>query len=284
MKFKGKFIIIGGPEDGVERKSEVQDFIKTEILERLISESAKNNHSRIEIVTTASAIPEEIGKEYQRAFDSLGLENVGILNMVSRKKSETPEVIKRIQESDVVLFTGGDQIRLTSVLGGSLFFDTIRERLSNDASFIYVGISASGAAASESMICAGESNNAINKGDVQTGTGFGLVENVIFDTHFINRGRIGRLLQIVVTNPKILGIGLEENSGVLIQDNKMEAIGCGMIIIIDGQEIKNSNLLDVKSGVPLSIENLKLHVMSQTDIFDLNERKLTIVTPEECRL
>lgn len=284
MKPKGKFVIIGGPEDGIESKNDIQGFIIAGILERILNESANGYASRIEIITTASSQPDEIGNEYKNAFHILKAVNVNILSINSREESETAKVIKRIEHADVLLFTGGDQIRLTSILGGSLFFDVIKDRLTKDSNFMYVGISAAGAAVSESMICVGESNTAINKGNVQTGTGFGLVENVMFDTHFIHRGRIGRLLQIVVTNPKILGVGLEENSGVIIQNNQMEAIGSGMIMIIDGQEIKNSNLLEIKSGAPLSIENLKLHVMSRTDTFNLTERSLQIITPEECRL
>ena len=284
MELKAKLIIIGGHENKGESGDNWEDFAESGILERIVTESAKGKNSKIEIVTTASTVPEEVGDDYVKAFHKLKVTNVGVLRITCRDESETAATIKRIKNADVVFFTGGDQIRLTSILGGSLFLDTIKQRLANDPKFIYAGTSAGAAAASESMICNGESENANNKGEVKTATGFGLLENVVFDTHFITRGRIGRLFQIVVTNPEILGIGIEENTGLLIQGDKMEAIGPGMTILIDGHGIKGSNLLDIKSGIPLSIDSLKLHVMSKTDVFNLTERILDIITPEECRL
>lgn len=116
---------------------------------------------------------------------------------------------------------------------------------------------------------------------MRTSTGFGLVRDVIFDTHFVNRGRIGRLFQLIVSNPNILGIGLEENTGLLFSGDKMEAIGPGMTIVVDGRNIRNSNLLQIQDGAPISIDNLTLHVMSKTDVFDLTNRTLTIKTAEE---
>lgn len=284
MVLRGKLVIIGGHENKGESGDNRKDFAETGILERIVNESAKGKNSKIEIVTTASTVPEEVGDDYVKAFHKLKVTNVGMLHITSREESETDATIKRIKNADVIFFTGGDQIRLTSILGGSLFLNIIKERLASDPKFIYAGTSAGAAAASESMICNGESDNAINKGEVKTSTGFGLLENVVFDTHFIARGRIGRLFQIVVTNPEILGIGIEENTGLLIQGNKMEAIGPGMTILIDGHEIKGSNLLDIKAGIPLSIDSLKLHVMSKTDVFNLTKRTLKIITPEECRI
>jgi cyanophycinase len=149
---------------------------------------------------------------------------------------------------------------------------------------MYAGTSAGAAAASDSMIFQGQSENAILKGEVKISSGFSLVNDIVFDTHFINRGRIGRLFQVVVSNPKLLGVGLEENTGLLFTpNNKMEAIGPGMTIILDGRNIKNSNLLEIKEGVPISIDNLTLHVMSKTDVYDLQTRQLSIITPEECK-
>lgn len=284
MVLRGKLVIIGGHENKGESGDNRKDFAETGILERIVKESAKGKNSKIEIVTTASTVPEEVGDDYVKAFHKLKATNVGMLHITSREESEADATIKRIKNADVIFFTGGDQIRLTSILGGSLFLNIIKERLASDPKFIYAGTSAGAAAASESMICNGESDNAINKGEVKTSTGFGLLENVVFDTHFIARGRIGRLFQIVVTNPEILGIGIEENTGLLIQGNKMEAIGPGMTILIDGHEIKGSNLLDIKAGIPLSIDSLKLHVMSKTDVFNLTKRTLKIITPEECRI
>ena len=212
------------------------------------------------------------------------VKKAAVLSIEDRSQTADPEIIERLQAADVVFITGGDQLRLTTILGGTPFYETVIRRLKNEPGFIYAGTSAGAAAASESMIQYGESDEALLKGEVHTSTGFGLVSDIVFDTHFIKRGRIGRLFQIIATNPKILGVGLEENTGLLIQGNKMEAIGPGMTVIVDGHEIKKNNLLEIKTGCPLSIEGLKMHVMSRTDVFDLKNRSLEIVTPEDWRI
>ncbi|HEY0091576.1 MAG TPA: cyanophycinase, partial [Flavobacterium sp.] len=193
------------------------------------------------------------------------------------------EFIDRLKKADVVFFTGGSQIRLTALIGGSPFIDLIKQKLKKE-DFIYAGTSAGAAAASDAMIYQGKPEKALLKGEIQISHGFGLVQDVVFDTHFINRGRIGRLFQIVTSNPSVLGIGLEENSALLISGSRLESIGPGMTIVVDGHNIKNSNLLEIKEGVPLSIDGLSLHVMSKTDVFDLMTRRLTILTPEDCKI
>lgn len=284
MKLKGKLIIIGGAEDKGEHESSQCDFVSNGILECIVRESAHKNNSRIEIITTASSVPEETGDDYLKAFKKLAATNVGVMHLRHRQDADDPKAIKRLDAADVIFFTGGDQLRLTTTLGGTFFFERILERLQTERDFIFAGTSAGAAAASESMILDGGSEKALLKGEVVTATGFGLVGNIIFDTHFIKRGRIGRLFQIVVTNPKILGIGLEEDTGLLFYNNKMEAIGPGMTILVDGREIKNNNLIEIKAGAPISIENLKLHVMSRTDVYDLQAHQLEIITPEECKI
>lgn len=284
MDLKGKLIIIGGAEDKGDPENDKGEFDNHGILGRIVDESAHEKRSRIEIVTTASTVPKEIGNDYIKAFRKLGAENAGIIAIGERQDASHEKWLKRLEEADVVFFTGGDQLRLTTILGGSPFYELLCDRLATDDKFIYAGTSAGAAAASENMIFQGSSENAILKGEVVTSAGFGLIRNIVFDTHFIRRGRIGRLFQIIVTNPKILGVGLEENTGLLISNGKMEAIGPGMTVIVDGHDIKNNNLLEIRDGAPISIENLKMHVMSRVDVFDLESRTLEIRTPEECRI
>lgn len=284
MKLKGKLIIIGGAEAKEHLATSISESGPIGILARVLAESAKRLKSRIEVVTTASSIPEEVGKDYIKAFRKLKAINVGLLHIHDREESSDSKILKRLDGADVVLFTGGDQLRLTTILGGTPFYERLIQRLKDERNFMYVGTSAGAAVASESMISEGSSQDAILKGEVRTTTGFGFVENVVFDTHFITRGRIGRLFQIIATNPKILGVGLEEDSGLLIYNDKMEAIGPGMTILIDGREIRNNNLLEIRDGAPISIDNMKLHVMSRTDIYDLKERHLNITTPDDIRI
>ncbi len=285
MKLKGKLVIIGGAEDKgdlSEQRDRENDFMSHGILHRIIQESKTKENSRIEIVTSASTVA-DIGEDYIKAFGKLNAKNTGILHIENRDDAENKRYLDRLKVADVVFFTGGDQLRLTSIIGGTPFFYLMQQKLEKE-NFIYAGTSAGAAAASDTMIMEGTSEDAIKKGEIKTASGFGLIDNIVFDTHFVTRGRIGRLFQIIVSNPSVLGIGLEENSALLISSNgKMEAIGPGMCILVDGRFIHSTNLLDIREGVPLSIENMILHVMSKTDVYDLKENKLTIITPDECR-
>ena len=285
MSRKGKVVVIGGHEDkgmpDSERRSVEQEaFYSDSILKRIVDESRRGTKSRIEIVPTASSEPEDTAADYVKAFRLLKAENSGVLDIRTREQAFDPKMIKRLEAADVVFFTGGDQMRLTSIFGGTDFYHQMVEKLEEEP-FIYAGTSAGAAAASHSMIFEGRSESALLKGEVRTATGFGLVRDVIFDTHFVNRGRIGRLFQLIVSNPNILGIGLEENTGLLFVGNKMEAIGPGMTMIVDGRTIRNSNLLEIRDGAPISIDSLNLFVMSKTDVFDCETRSLDIRTPDE---
>ena len=274
---KGKVLAIGGAEN---QKSSRDRFSDTTILERFISESRLKKRSRIEIITSASSIPEEMGRDYLKAFAKLGAENCGVLVMESRTDAENPKILKRLKDADAVFATGGSQLALTSTIGGTAFYTLLIEKL-EDSDFLYAGTSAGAAAASEIMIIEGGSTEAAYKGEVIATTGLRLINNIVFDTHFIERGRIARLFEVVVSNPNILGVGLEENTALLIHRDKMEAIGPGMAILLDGRTISKSNLLEVVTGAPLSIENMTLHLMSQHDIFNLKTMQLDIKNPPE---
>lgn len=284
MNVRGKLIIIGGAVDKGSftetdlDKSAIKNlnFFETGILKRILDESKHNLLSRIEVVTTASKIPKEIGPEYVKALNYLGANNVDILNIERREQAMDPEIVARVKAADVVMFTGGDQLRLTSILGGTPFHDLILEKYINE-DFIYAGTSAGAAAASNNMIYQGSSSEALLKGEVKITSGLGLIDGVIIDTHFVQRGRIGRLFQAVVGNPKVLGIGLGEDTGLLITNNtQMEAIGSGLVILVDGREIKDTNLTQVELGYPISINHLVNHVMSKYDTFNLATHKMYI--------
>jgi cyanophycinase len=284
MEIKGKLIIIGGAVDKgsfTEKNLDVDaaknlNFFEAGILKRIINESKNKEQSRVEIITTASKIPKEIGAEYVKAFAYLNANNVDVINIERREQAMEPEVVERLRVADIVMFTGGDQLRLTSILGGTPFHDLLLHKYQNE-NFIYAGTSAGAAAASSSMIYQGSSSEALLKGEVKITSGLGFIDGVIIDTHFVQRGRIGRLFQSVVGNPKVLGIGLGEDTGLLIKNGKeMEAIGSGLVILVDGREIKDTNLTQVELGQPISISHLVTHVMSKHDTFNLNTFKMTI--------
>jgi cyanophycinase len=284
METIGKLIIIGGAVNkGVFTEGNYDkdvaknlNFFETGILRRLIEESKHKSDSRIEILTTASKIPKEVGNDYVRALDYLGAKNVGVLHIDNRELANNSENIERLQAADVLMVTGGDQLRLTSILGGTAFQELILKKYQTEE-FIYAGTSAGAAAASNNMIYQGSSGEALLKGEVKITGGMGLINGVIIDTHFVQRGRIGRLFQSVVSNPRILGIGLGEDTGLLITDNsRMEAIGSGLVIIVDGREIKDTNLTQIELGQPISISHLVTHVLSKYDTFDIKTNKMHI--------
>jgi len=281
---KGKLIIIGGAVDTgsfSEKKfhedtSRNLNFFETGILRKIIRESEHQEASRIEVVTTASNIPKEVGPEYLKAFQYLGATNVDVLNIENRAQAMDKEAIERIRKADVVMFTGGDQLRLTTILGGTEIHDLLLHKYQHEA-FLYAGTSAGAAAASSNMIYQGTSSEALLKGEIKITSGLGLIDDVIIDTHFVQRGRIGRLFQAVVSNPKTLGIGLGEDTGLYITEgNTMEAIGSGLVILVDGRQIQDTNITAVPLGAPISIKNLITHVMSQHDVYDLSNHELTI--------
>jgi cyanophycinase len=284
MNPKGKLIIIGGAVDkGSFTESNFTDnveknlnFFEKGILKRIIDESKNGLSSKIEIIPTASKIPNQVGPEYAKAFQYLGAENVEVLNIEKREEALSDDSYNRIKNADVIFFTGGDQLRLTSIIGGTPMHDLILQKYQEEE-FIYVGTSAGAASASKSMIYQGSSHEALLKGEIKVTSGFGLIDHVVVDTHFVQRGRIGRLFQAVVGNPKTLGIGLGEDTGLLITEgNSMEALGSGLVILVDGRNISDTNITDVNIGDPISIKNLVVHVLSKGDNYLLKEHQFTI--------
>jgi cyanophycinase len=287
MNPKGKLVIIGGSVDrGSFSESETDlkrslKFFEKGILKRITTESVKNSESRIEIITTASSIPEEVGEEYVKAFAQLQVSNVGVLNIKTREEANSEEYLERLRNANVVMFTGGDQLRLTAIFGGTTFHHLLLDKYQNE-DFLISGTSAGAAASSNNMIYQGNSSEALHKGEVKITGGLGFINNVIIDTHFVQRGRIGRLLYACASNPINLGVGLGEDAGLLITNgNNMEAVGSGLIMLVDATHMRHTSMSDVEMGAPVSIDNLIVHVMALGDNYDLKNKKLTIHKPSD---
>ena len=284
---KGKLIIIGGSEHkGIpNEKEEINpDFMPQEILKRIITEKYSEEAS-IVIIPTASRIPDEIGEDYIKAFAKIGCNNIEILKVETRDDAYEQKNVDKITNSGAVLISGGDQMRLSTILGGSPVLEEIRYKYLNE-NFIIAGTSAGAMVMSNSMIFSGASEEAFFKGELKITSGFGLLPAVIIDTHFIKRGRFGRLAQAVAINPSYIGLGLEEDTAVFISKGiQMEAIGSGNVIIIDGHDIRSSNLTEIEEGAPISIERLVVHVLARGDMFSLSNRKfLSSETKEAQRI
>ncbi|WP_039866231.1 cyanophycinase [Pedobacter sp. BAL39] len=286
MTPKGKLIIIGGAintgsfTETTFGLPQNMNFFERGILKRITTESSKNTASRFEIITTASLIPEKVGEEYVKAFAQLDVHDVGVLNICSREQANALENSERVKAADVIIFTGGDQLRLSSIFGGTAIHQILLEKYAHEP-IVIAGTSAGAAASSKNMIYQGSSKDALLKGEVKITGGLGFIDGVIVDTHFVQRGRIGRLLYATASNPGILGIGLGEDTGLYISGgNTMEAIGSGMVILVDGRNMADTNLTDVEMGQPVSISNMTVHTMSDGDVYDLATHKLTIHHPK----
>lgn len=275
---KGKLIAIGGAEDkGTDLETgEVHrnnlNFFELGILRRVVDE-AGGVAARIEVITTASTIPYEVGENYLNAFGKIGCTNVGVMHIRNRQDAMDDEYIERIRHCDAVMFTGGNQLRLSVTDGGTEFLSILKKRY-KDEEFLIAGTSAGAMAMSQTMIYEGNAARAHLKGEVKMTTGLGFINSVIIDSHFEKRGRFGRLAQAVATNPSAIGIGLGEDTGMLITEgNKMEAIGSGLVVILDGHDILHSNIADIPDGNPVSIENLKVHFCEKGNGYLIKERK-----------
>ncbi|ATP58511.1 cyanophycinase [Pedobacter ginsengisoli] len=286
MTPKGKLIIIGGAiNTGSFTETQFglpqnMNFFERGILKKITVESVRDSKSRFEIITTASLIPEKVGEEYIKAFAQLDVHDVGVLNINSREQANSNENCERVKAADVIIFTGGDQLRLSSIFGGTSIHQILLDKYQNEP-VVIAGTSAGAAASSKNMIYQGSSKDALLKGEVKITGGLGFIDGVIVDTHFVQRGRIGRLLYATASNPGILGIGLGEDTGLYISEgNKMEAIGSGMVILVDGRDMADTNLTDVEMGQPVSIKNMIVHVMCDGDTYNLTEHKLTIHHPK----
>jgi len=275
---KGKLIAIGGAEDkgtnletGENHRYNL-NFFELGILNRIVLESGGVT-AKIEVITTASMIPYEVGENYIDAFGKIGCVEINVMHIRNRSDAQQAEYIERIKTCDTVMFSGGNQLRLSTIFGGTQFLNIILERFQNEPDFVIAGTSAGAMAMSNTMIYEGNAAKAHLKGEVKITTGLGCIDDVIIDSHFEKRGRFGRLAQAVATNPSCIGIGLGEDTGMLITEgNKMEAIGSGCVIIIDGHDIGFSNIADIPVGNPYRMENLKVHICEKGNGYLIKER------------
>lgn len=274
---KGYLIAIGGAEDkGSEAEKERQnslDFFKEGILQQIVDLSGKKSSPKIEVVTTASSIPDEVAQIYKKAFKKLGLVDIGHLKITTREEADLKKTLERLEKCNCVLFSGGDQLRLCSILGGTEFLDILRERFEKEH-FVIAGTSAGAACMGNTMIAGGEESKAYLKGRVELSIGLSFLRDVIIDTHFDARGRFGRLAQAIAAQPGAIGIGLDEDTGIVIEKGRMlRAIGSSSVVIVDGSSISHNNIADIRSGMPISISSLEVSIMTNSDVYDIDTRE-----------
>ena len=273
---KGILIAIGGkenkgqaPEEGSNQENNA-NFVELGILKCFKNELKKEN-PLIGVIPTASSVPEESAQDYIKAFGELGLTNVKVMDIRSRLDVTNPEYLGLIETVDGVMFTGGDQLKLTSIFGGTEFLRIMKYRYTYD-NIVIAGTSAGAAALSTPMIYEGGSaDGGFLKGEVRITTGLEFLEDVAIDTHFIARGRIVRMTQAIATNPGCIGIGLEEDTAIIVRDGRqIEVIGSGLIVIVDGHQSTETNVHQIETGSPVTMRNLIVHMLGSGDKYELN--------------
>ena len=261
IELNGNLIIIGGAEDKKGKKK---------ILEEVCNCLDKKNDTLL-VVTVATLYPKEAAKKYREVFTSLGVNNIEILDINFREDSFKKKNITLIEKSKLIFFTGGDQLRITSLIGGTPVCEGLKEA-GKKGKYI-VGTSAGASVMSDTMIVEGEDEESPRKCTLKMSPGMGFIENVIIDQHFAQRGRIGRLLTGIAQNPEVLGIGIDENTAIIVnEDGILEVIGEGAVYIIDGRTITYSNVSEQHCDEVLSMYNVKLHVLKEKDKFSLIRR------------
>lgn len=279
MTSKGTLIPIGGNEDKGAETSEQHtlEFIDDGILSHVVRE-AGGIDANIVVIPTASSIPVEVGENYLTAFKTLGCNNVAVLDIRSKEDSETPEAIALIKAANCIMFSGGDQSKITDKIGDTTIHKILVYRHKNEEGFVIAGTSAGAMAMANKMVAGGSATESFVKGAVNMYKGLKLIPMLIIDTHFIKRGRFGRLSEAIAKHPKHIGIGLAEDTGLIIKHGgRCTVIGSGMVIVFDGSELTHNNEKLLEEGTPMTMANLKVHVLSNGDMYDLKSRKVSVL-------
>jgi cyanophycinase len=257
----GQLVIIGGAEDKEGDCTILREFVRR----------SGGLQARIVVMTVATELPREVGDNYTRVFERLGVENVRIVDTVYREDATDASALEAIEKATGVFFTGGDQARITSVLKDTEIDQALHKRFSEG---IVIGGTSAGAAMMPDMMIVegdGETNPRVEIVTMEPGMAF--LPGVVIDQHFAQRGRIGRLLSAVAQQPVVLGFGIDENTAIVVNNNQLEVIGEGAVTVIDVSDITHTNLGQILKDEDLALCGVKLHILPHGYRFDLSTRK-----------
>lgn len=260
-KSSGTLIIVGGHE---ERNPRDRRAILREVARRV-------DGGKLVIATVASHQPEGYFEEYQSAFKDLGIGELVELYVEDRSEAAGSDKLDLLNDAAGIFFSGGDQLRITSQIGESEIEARVRELFERGG--LVAGTSAGASVMSETMLVKGTSKETHRIGDLHMAPGLGLIRNVIIDQHFAERGRFGRLLGAVAQNPRVLGLGIDENTAAIVEGNSFRVLGDGAVYVVDGSGMTHSNVAEARSDETLSMHDVRVHVLAEGDLFDLEERR-----------
>lgn len=259
MAETGPLLIIGGHED----KDGDREILET--LAKLV------NGGRLVIATIASKAPEGYFDAYKAAFGALGLTDLVELYVEERSDSGTREALATLDGASGVFFTGGDQLRISSQIGDTAVEKRILQI--HEQGGVIAGTSAGASVMSETMLVKGPSAETYRLGELHMAPGLGLMPDVIIDQHFAERGRYGRLVGAVAHNPRLLGVGVDEDTALLVRGRLGEVLGAGAVYVVDGEGATHSNVAEARAESALSIHDVRMHVLSSGDAFDFAARR-----------
>jgi len=258
---RGHLILIGGAEDRKDDKI---------ILKKIVE---LNQAKTVSVIPSASCYPAGVSEDYYHAFKSLGVENIQIFDIREGKEANLEKYIHDIEKSDLVFMTGGDQVKLFHVFRDSRLLAKMKE-LHFEHGLNIAGTSAGAAVASDPMIYDGNIHG-LKKGSISFSKGFGLIRDITIDTHFISRGRLGRLTQFLCTGISSYGIGLGENTAIFIKpDNTFDVLGTGMITVVDTKNVTYSNYNEIQEEDPIVIHGINAGFLQNGSRFDMNTWKV----------
>jgi cyanophycinase len=257
---RGYIIPIGGAEDKVSARAILARF----------AQLCGGADARILVVPTASVLP-DTGSRYQDVFGALGVRDTQVLDVQQRQDAENPAVEELINGATGIFLTGGNQLRLSTILGGTIVARTIRR--ANARGVHVAGTSAGAAFVSEHMIAFGKEGATPLAGQATLAAGLGLTNRVIVDQHFTQRDRLGRLLSALAYNPFAIGVGLDEDTGAFIDpDNRIEVVGSGGITVVDAGQLEYSSMATAREGAPVEMLGIRLHILANGGTYDLVKR------------
>jgi len=230
----------------------------------------------VEILTTASSNPARTAAAYEKAFHDLGCTAARHLPINEHHAADAPATLRRLNRAGLVFFTGGDQERIAEFLRGTEFLERLQQRFQTEPGFVVSGTSAGAAALPGHMLIEGYGWRALRKGGILTMKGLGLLPNLLIDQHFVERGRFGRLMHALLAHPSYLGIGLSEETGVIVRGGAVaEVFGDGVVVVIDGRHLRGNNLGKIGRGEPVSGQDLRTHLLVAGQQLDLRTWEVT---------
>lgn len=263
LPIAGSVIAVGGAEDKLKKRAILSEFVR----------SAGDSQAIIVIFPTASMMPRERGDLYAGIFREMGAARVEVLDIETREAANDPSIAARVREATGIFVTGGVQLRLISILGGTLVNDAMNEVIARGG--VYCGTSAGAAVVSSHMIVTGRRGMLVRRGMVDLAPGLGLVDNVIIDQHFSQRGRLGRLIAAIGMNPRFMGIGIDEDTAAIFRsDGEFDVVGGGQVAIVDASKVSSSNVHSVERNKPFTMVGLQLHLLTAGDRFNLRSRSM----------